>query len=126
VPSGARSGFLVAVADMIHADVEAYRQSRGRLRARSATTVTHMYNARLYDLELASSRLVERKQVGGRTYDRAIEADFRTGQHGSSDPDRFSLVYGVEGPLAEIPLWIMYQPRWWFRVELVLDEKETF
>lgn len=126
VPAGARSGFLVAVADLVHADVEAYRLSNWKLRGRGRVTATHVYNARLYDLVLVSSRLVKRRQVGGHTYDLAIEADFTSGQHGTSDPDHFSLVYGVDGRYAEVPLSITYQPRWWFKAELVLDEKEPF
>jgi hypothetical protein len=126
VPAGARSGFLVAAADLLHADVEAYRQSNWQLRRRGPVRVTHVYNARLYDLVLVSSRLVKRRRVSGRTYDRAIEADFTSGQHGTSDPDHFSLVYGTDGRYAEIPLVITYQPRWWFKAELVLDERETF
>ena len=33
---------------------------------------------------------------------------------------RFELVYGTHGPLAEIPVVIAYQPKWWLQVELTI------
>jgi len=32
---------------------------------------------------------------------------------------------GTEGPLAGVPVFVRYQPKWWFKVEGVLDESET-
>ena len=32
---------------------------------------------------------------------------------------------GTEGDLAEVPVFVRYQPKWWFKVEGVLDEDET-
>jgi hypothetical protein len=45
---------------------------------------------------------------------------------GESWDEQFTIVCGVDDPLAEIPVFISYQPRWWFKVELVLDEHQVF
>ena len=36
----------------------------------------------------------------------------------------FSVIYGTEGALAGIPVAARYQPNWWFKVELELDEDQ--
>jgi hypothetical protein len=33
----------------------------------------------------------------------------------------FRLIYATDGPLAEVPVRIVYRPRWWFEVELTLE-----
>jgi len=40
--------------------------------------------------------------------------------------ESFTIVCGFDGPLAEIPVFLTYQPRWWFKVEMVLDERQVF
>jgi hypothetical protein len=32
------------------------------------------------------------------------------------------MTYGTEGPLAEVPLRVIYQPRWWMQIELTIDD----
>ena len=32
----------------------------------------------------------------------------------------FEITYGASGALAEVPIHMAYQPRWWFKVELFL------
>ena len=34
----------------------------------------------------------------------------------------FRVAYGTEGSLAGVPVYAQYQPNWWFKVELELDE----
>jgi len=39
---------------------------------------------------------------------------------------RFQVRYGSSGALAGVPVHAVYQPRWWFEVQLVLDEAAAF
>jgi hypothetical protein len=39
---------------------------------------------------------------------------------GSTTP--FSITYGTHGVLAGVPISASYQPNWWFKVELELEE----
>ena len=34
------------------------------------------------------------------------------------------ITYGTEGPLAGVPVSAQYQPNWWFKVELELDDDQ--
>ena len=63
---------------------------------------------------------------GGVTYPKLLNADFEVTARGESWTERFTLVCGIDGTLAEVPVFMTYQPRWWFKVELVLDEREAF
>lgn len=38
----------------------------------------------------------------------------------------FSLVCGTDGPLTGVPVYVKYQPKWWFKAEGVLDETQAF
>jgi len=35
---------------------------------------------------------------------------------------RFALSYAIDGALAEVPLSVSYQPRWWMQVDLALSD----
>ena len=57
---------------------------------------------------------------GGRTFNDVVRGRFETLNEATSDRTRFEITYGARGELAEVPIHIVYQPRWWFRVELLL------
>jgi hypothetical protein len=35
-------------------------------------------------------------------------------------------VCGLDGAFTEVPVFISYQPKWWFKAELVLDDGGAF
>lgn len=121
LPRGTRPGFLVALAEIIHKNIEGHRQS-GSATLRSADPVTYVYNGTLHDLTLRRSELLREWSTGTRTIAHVVRADFESRNRKTGEKTKFELVYGTDGPLAEIPLHATYQPRWWFQVELVLDD----
>jgi hypothetical protein len=123
LPPGAHPGLLFALADLVRAGVDAARApgTAGPRPSRAQYT----FNAGLYDLIVTSWERVERAQYGGRTYDRLVRLDFESRNLEKSTTERFVLVCGTEGPLAGVPVFVRYQPKWWFKVEGVLDEHET-
>lgn len=121
LPSGTRPGFLVALAEIVHKNVEGYRQSASAA-SRSAGPVTFVYNGTLHDLTLRRSELLRKWSAGRRTSTNVVRANFESRNRKTGEKTKFELVYGTDGPLAEIPLHATYQPRWWFQVELVLDD----
>lgn len=122
VVQGTKPGFLVAIADLIHECSYTFHHG-GALPGR---TVTYAYNGRLYDLALLPPHVLKNARFGDRTYPRLIQADFEVQNHGGGGKDQFSVVFGTDGAIEEIPVYITYQPRWWFKAELLLDEKERF
>jgi hypothetical protein len=123
LPPGTRPGLLFALADLVGAGVEAGRRpgNAGPLPRK----VQFTFNAGAYDLVVTSWERVERAQYGNRTYDRLVRLEFESRNLEKGTTERFVLACGTDGPLAGVPVFVRYQPKWWFKVEGVLDEEET-
>jgi hypothetical protein len=84
--------------------------------------IHYVYHGRLYELRATHTRPLARVQVGGAAYAHVIASDFETKSAYDGEVTQFSITYGTEGPLAEIPLAASYQPRWWMQIDLTLDD----
>ncbi len=124
VPAGVKPGFLVAVADLLHDSVAAYRKSGSSGLTRRS--VQYAYYGRFYDLVLDRPHVLTNERYGDRTYPKLLEGDFEQTNKATGGKESFSIVYGIDGGIEEVPVFISYQPRWWFKAELVLDSKEKF
>jgi hypothetical protein len=116
-PAGARPGFLTSVAEIIRTTVA--RAARGQ--PSRPETLRYVYGDRLYELRLLEATPIAQFVSGGRSYENVVRARFETGLAGTHEGSRFELVYGTAGPLAEIPIVISYQPKWWLQVELTIE-----
>jgi hypothetical protein len=126
LPQDTRPGFLFALGDLIRDTVASARQAAPGWKGPGRTTVTFQFNAALYDLTLRSAEFLPRETYGGRTYERVVRMEFESVKRGTKARDRFTLVCGTEGPFAEVPVFVRYQPKWWLRTEAVFDEREQF
>jgi hypothetical protein len=123
VPAGGQQGLLMSVAALLKDGVETLRAtSKAPLRK----TLPYAYYRKQYDLTRVSSGVERRETYGGVTYPRLLKSEFEIRGRGETWVESFTVVCGVDGPLAEIPVFITYQPRWWFKLELVLDERQAF
>ncbi len=120
VPTGTEPGFLFAVKGLVRDSVENSRQP-GASNARTPMRRTYVYDATVYELVMKSSRFLKTAKVNGREYHAVIESQFETRNTRTGRISNFSLVYGTEAPYKEIPVCIVYQPRWWFEAELDLE-----
>lgn len=125
LPSGVRTGFLTSVAELVTRTVDAVREHQDPGSARSRP-VPYLYNGTLYELRLRSAKLRHEFELGATQYANVVESRFETRNQTTGETSRFELAYGTEGELAAIPVRIVYQPRWWFAAELVLDESVDF
>lgn len=116
-PSGARPGFLTSVAELMRASIDDTEQGK-RLTSR---TIPYIYGDRVYELRLLDATPMARFERDGRIFEHVIRARFETGRPESRPGSRFELIYGSTGPLAEVPVLISYQPKWWLHVELMLE-----
>jgi hypothetical protein len=123
LPPGTHPGLLFALADLVRAGVAAARvpQSAGP----RPRTVQYTFNAGVYDLTVSSWQRVERAVYGTRTYEKLVRLEFESRNREKGTTERFVFACGTEGDLAEVPVFVRYQPKWWFKVEGVLDESET-
>jgi hypothetical protein len=118
LPRGTRPGFLSALAEIIHAQAE--RARAGVLHA--GTPLTYVYHGKLYALRAASIRFKPAAGVGASPDGRVVSAQFAMKNLADGEETRFALSYAVDGRLAEVPLTISYQPRWWMQVNLALAD----
>lgn len=120
-PHDARPGFLAAMSELIHASVQDVQRSGGVRRALAHQSIPYMYGDGLHDLTVRSMEVESERQVGDRIYRDVIHGKFQTKSRASGVSKRFELVYGTDGALAEVPVWIRYRPRWWLRADLTLE-----
>ena len=123
VPPGGRTGLLSAVTELLHDGVDtAARTGRAPGRKR----LGYVYYAKQYDLTRVSSSIERNATYGGVVYPKLLKSDFEVRARAETWSESFTIVCGLDGALAEIPVFLTYQPRWWFKAEMVLDERQVF
>jgi len=123
VPPGGRSGLLTGIAELLHDAVESVHRAG---KAPGKKSLAYAYYAKQYDVARISSEIQRNARYGGTTYATLLKSDFEVRARGEPWTESFAIVCGLDGPLAEIPVFLTYQPRWWFKVEMTLDEREVF
>jgi hypothetical protein len=121
LPSGGRPGFLSALADALHEQAGAVR-STGKVL--TAEPIAFVYHGKVYQLRTTHSRLIGSARIGENTYDHLVGSQFQILNTGTGDVSEFSMTYAVDGPLAELPISVTYQPRWWMEIRLTLDDSK--
>jgi len=89
-------------------------------------TIPYVYNGSRHELTLRKTDFRRSVQIGGRQFADVVHAQFETRSLAARETTRFELAYGTAGPLAGVPVHAIYQPRWWFEVQLFLDETIRF
>ncbi len=124
VPAGTQPGFLFAASQVIDQVVAAATSKPRRLLSGIHETFT--FNASLYDLRLKSTEWIDSATYGNRRYERLVRLNCEHYNREKDTRERFALVCPTDGPLARVPVYIEYQPKWWFRASGVLDDSEVF
>lgn len=117
LPPGTRPGFLTAAAELLHEAVA--RARTGRPLHRPTLSVPFVYNATLFDLALEEATLLDRFELKGEEYRRVARGRFVVRNRATGRRTSFTLAFGTDGPLAEVPIQVVYQPHWWLQIELV-------
>jgi hypothetical protein len=123
VPPGGRLGLLLSVAELLHDGVET---AKATSRAPARKNLPYVFYKKQYDLTRVSSEILKQESIGGVTHARLLKSAFEIRARGESWTESFSIVCGIDGPLAEVPVFMTYQPRWWLKLELLLDERQAF
>lgn len=108
VPEEADHGFLTAVESLVDTSVALYRAGTapGRLKR------VCIYANTLYEVRVESTRAAATN---------TLESDFAVRNRATGKTSRFRMMYGAAGPLAGVPVRIVFRPNWWFEAELNLD-----
>lgn len=107
-----RSGFLVAVAELVDAVVRARANER-------PDPVPYVFGQGAYELRVLASRATRLRLETGDLD--ARHAEFEIRNLGTRAKTRFDMTIGLRDELAGVPLLIAWQPRWWLKLELHLD-----
>jgi hypothetical protein len=82
----------------------------------------YVYHGKLYELRGTSVQFKPTFEVNASRYARVVSAQFALKNPADGEESRFDLTYAIDGTLAEVPLTISYQPRWWMQVSLALAD----
>ena len=117
IPDGAARGFLSGVADLLDANVQAHAVTRPPA---SGLRRPFVHGTRIYTLVLRTSRRVAGAGTEVCACPSAIESAFEVRDDAGHAVSQFRITYAADGPLAGVPLRIVYRPRWWLEAELVI------
>ncbi len=118
LPKGTRPGFLSALAEIIHAQAESARAGA----VQAGAPLTYVYHGKFYELRGTSVQFKRTFHVDASPYARVVSAQFVMKNLADGEETRFALSYAIDGRLAEVPLTMSYQPRWWMQVDLALAD----
>jgi hypothetical protein len=124
MPPGTHPGFLFAVADLVERAVAAANREPRELLERQTTRFN--FNAVAYELRLRKSSWEESKRYGDRQYHNLVRIDLESYNPTKDTTERFTLAVGTEGEWKGVPVYVKYQPKWWFKAEGVIDESQVF
>jgi hypothetical protein len=112
VPPHAESGFLRAVTSLIQQSAQSYRPS-----AAPATGLhrLYVYAGTLYDMRLLRSRTTDTTGE--------LESDFQVQNRTTGATTEFQISYAASGKHSGVARRIVYRPRWWLELELLLRER---
>lgn len=122
LPQGTHPGLLFATAELVDAGVEAVHAPGNA--GPALRKVQYTFNTALYDLVLKSWERVDKVERGSRKLRNLVRLEFESKNLEKGTIERFALLCGTGGALSGVPVFVQYQPRWWFKIEGWLDEDE--
>jgi hypothetical protein len=127
LPRGARPSFMLATADAVEEAIVAALGEDGQgSRLVQERSWVFLFDARPYDLRLRGSRWEKPGAYRRPPGERLLRLEFESVNRRQRTTERFTLVCGIEAPWRGVPVYVKYQPKWWFKAEGVLDESQTF
>jgi hypothetical protein len=115
LPVGAEPGFLTSLERVM-------RLSAGDPAAERFPTVSYVYRGRVYDLTARKVESIDSTEISGVPFTHLLRGSFAIRNRQSGSVSRFQVTFTPDGALAFVPIVMSYQPNWWLRVALELDE----
>ena len=114
---GTEPGFLFAMASLMRDNVDAVHRT-GQPAADGRRPF--VFANKLYSVVTRSSRAVSRVTIEGREFHDVIDTRFEVRTAPTGRGESFRVVYGTDGALREVPVYVEYRPHWWFELAMVL------
>ena len=118
-PSDTEPGFLTALDRLIRSTAAAAADTDKPACGRFA----YIYKDAVYDLFARRVDRIRELRTRARVYHDLLRSEIVIRNRASGSTSSFSITYGTTGPLAGVPVTARYQPNWWFKVELELDDE---
>jgi hypothetical protein len=119
-PPDVAPGFLTALDTMLHSSSTAVQAHQRTTWPQSS----YVYKDTVYDFIPRRLEHVEQLQTVSGVFRNLLRTDVVLRNRKTGSLDNFSIAYGIDAPLAGVPVFVRYQPNWWFKVELVLDDNQ--
>ena len=116
----AAPGLLTALERMIHAGTEAVRG--GEPWPPRIAPIVYVYKGAEYDLRLQTLERVGQLRTRSRTFRDLVKGEYAIRNRATGHVTRFSVTHGLTDALANVPVHATFQPNWWFKIELQLEE----
>ena len=113
VPPHAESGFLRAVTSLMQESAMAFGESR---KPPDGLRRLYVYGGNIYEMTLRQSRPTRRAGTG------ELESDFQVRNRTTGSTTQFQIAYTTSGRNPAVARRIVYRPRWWLELELLLKE----
>jgi hypothetical protein len=81
-----------------------------------------VYKDAVYDLIVRRIERVPQLRTRSAVFENLLRAQVSIGNQATAATTEFRVTYGTEGAFAGVPVVAQYQPNWWFKVELELDD----
>jgi hypothetical protein len=120
LPENTEKGFLFAMRSLLQRSVQPCR-SGARDGVKALGSVAYLYNETLYDLSLSSCSYTRELGTKVGVFADVVDGRFQVRNRRTHDVTRFQLAFGASGALREVPVRIVFRPRWWLEAELLLD-----
>jgi hypothetical protein len=115
-PRGAVAGLLTALQQVI-------RTARWNPAGLATLQpVPYVYNNIVYDLSIRDIDWLGRTRIGSRTFDRLVRAELSIRNHTTGRITQFVVTFSPERTDPALPVQMLYQPNFWLRIELRLDD----
>jgi hypothetical protein len=122
LPATANRGFLLAVTSLIHRTAAGCRSGA----AAEARAVQYFYNQALYDLSVSSCKYARELRTKAGVFTEVVATRFQVRNTKTGELTKFQIEYGLSDALREVPIRIVFRPRWWIEIELLLDREGRF
>jgi len=119
-PAGVAPGFLTALDQMMRSSAASAREN---ITMPPLPRLAYVYNDAVFDLFARRLERVPQVRMHSGMFRNLIRAQISTRNRKTGSTTNFQVTYGTEGSLAGVPVHAQFQPNWWFRVELELDER---
>ena len=118
-PDDAAPGFLTALDRLMTITADATRARRSGF----PNTIGYVYKDSTYDLNARRVQSIAELKTEAGVFRNLLRAEFTIRNRQTNDSTRFNMTYGLDGALAGVPVEATYQPNWWLKVRLELDDR---